>query len=66
MEGVGVIHELVSQTDVVLEAFDDTRDTVEGYGGAKPKPVTLAEEFVAIGSRQEYDTKFLEPGAEWT
>ena len=41
------------------------RDTVEGFGGAKAKSVTLAEEFAAIGSGQECNTKFLEPGAEW-
>ena len=34
----------------MLEAFDVMRDAVEGFGRAKVKFLTLAEEFVAIGS----------------
>ena len=49
----------------MLEAFDGMRDTVKGFGRAKAKSVTLAEEFAAIGGGQECITKVLEPGAEW-
>ena len=49
-----------------MEAFGGTRDAVERFDRAKVEFVTLAEEFVAVGSRQECIATVFEPGAEWT